>query len=383
MALEITLTVLGALVILLVGYDVYATILHARARAGPINETLNRGAWGLARRIAFRLSRPRRHRLLNAVGPLLLPALIAVYIAMLLSGFALIYFPRMPGHFNVAPEANSPAWIESLYFSGITLTTVGYGDIAPRTTAMRIVALTESAAGFALISLAVTYLITVYRALERKRAVALSFYHQAEEGADAAGFIAHHYVAGRFYALDGVMRTAARDLQELLESHVEHPIIHYFHPVEVYKSLPRVLFLTLEITTVIRSCLEPEEYPETYNHPEVRTLDASAHHALNQLVASLEMRRRAAPRVETLSEESRRWEKRYAQTLRKLKEVGIVTRRDSRDGWERYRAQREEWETALRRFALYLGYDWDEVTGDRGLDYASDEGMEQPGTSDE
>jgi len=371
-------TALGVLLILLVVYDVYATILDARARAGPISETLNRSVWGLARRIAFRLPRPRRHRFLNALGPLLLPALIAVYIGSLVSGFALIYFPRMPAHFNVAPEANSPVWIESLYFSGITLTTVGYGDIAPRTTAMRLVALTQAAAGFALISLAVTYLITVYSALERKRSVALSFYHQAEEGADAAGFIAHHFVAGRFYELDGALRTAARDLQQLLESHVEHPIIHYFHPIEVYKSLPRVLFLTLEITTVIKSCLDPDEYPETYNHPEVRTLDASARHVLNQLVASLDMRRRLARRIETRFEESRRWEKRYRQTLYKLKGAGIKTRKDARAGWDEYRAKREEWETSLHRFATYLGYDWDEVTGDRGLEYAADEAMEEP-----
>ncbi len=127
------LTALGVLLILLVVYDVYATILDARSRAGPISETLNRGVWSLARRIAFRLPRQRRHRFLNTIGPLLLPALIAVYIGSLVSGFALIYFPRMPAHFNVAPEAVSPVWIESLYFSGTTLTTVGYGDIAPQT----------------------------------------------------------------------------------------------------------------------------------------------------------------------------------------------------------------------------------------------------------
>ncbi len=45
------------------------------------------------------------------------------------------------------------------------------------------------------------------------------------------------------------MRTATRDLHELLESHVEHPIIHYFHPLEVYKGLPRALFVILETAT--------------------------------------------------------------------------------------------------------------------------------------
>ena len=371
-------TTLGAGLLLLVAYDVYATILHARGRSGPIGETLNRAAWRSMRLIAVRLSRSRRHRLLNAVGPLLLPLLIVAYILLLISGYALIYYGRMPAEFIVAPEAASPAWIESIYFSGLTLTTVGYGDIAPQTTAMRLVALTESASGFALISLVVTYLITVYSALERKRAAALSFYHQAEEGADVAGFIAHHFVEGRFYGLDATLRLATRDIQGLLESHVEHPVIHYFHPLQVYKSLPRMLFLLLESCAVIRSCLDTEQFREIYNHPVVRTLDASTRHVLAELDASLGLERRRARRDETLYEESRRWRGRFLATMRRLSDAGIKTRGNEAEGWEEYRARREEWESKLHRFSLYLGYDWEEITGDRDLRYAADEEMEEP-----
>ncbi len=360
-------------------YDVYATILHARARAGPISDKLNRGVWRVARFVAFKLSRPRRHRLLNTIGPLLLPLLIAVYIIALVVAFAFIYLPRMPAEFSVDPEAISPAWIESIYFSSVTLTTVGYGDIAPRSTGMRLTALLEAATGFALISLAVTYLITVFGALERKRAVALSFYHQAEEGADVAGFIAHHFVSGRFYGLESTLRYAARDIQGLSESHAEHPVIHYFHPIEVHKSLPRVLFLVLETCAVIQSCLDADEYIETHNHPEVRILEASAHYVLNQLVASLRLEGSAEQNhAETPFEESRRWRQRFNETMERLTDAGIKVRRDRRAGWERYRARRESWERKLYLLSAYLGYDWDEITGDRDLRYAADEEMEEP-----
>lgn len=138
-------TVLGLSVLLLVIYDVYATIRHARGQSGPIGESLNRTLWRVARSIAFRLSRYRRPRLLNVLGPLLLPLLIIIFMFLFIVGFALIYYPRMPDQFAVLPEAQSPPWIESLYFSGLTLTTVGYGDIAPHTTAMRLLALLETA----------------------------------------------------------------------------------------------------------------------------------------------------------------------------------------------------------------------------------------------
>ena len=334
--------------------------------------------WWAARGIAFRLSRSRRHHLLNAVGPRLLPSLILIFILLLESGFALIYFPHFPASFSVDPEAAGPAWIEAFHFSGITLTTLGCGDISPHTTAMRFVALVEAASGCALISLAVTYLRTVYRALERKRAVALSFYHQAEEGANVAGFVAHHFVAGHFHGLRDVLRIATRDIQELLESHVEHPVIHYFHPVEVHKSLPRMLFLVLEICAVLHACLDEDEYRQSHSHPEVRTLEASARYVLDRLAASLELERQAGARAETTVEEARRWRQRWRQTMDSLLEAGIKTRPDRRGSWEEYRSRRAEWEGQLRRFAIYLGYDWDEVTGDRDLQYAADEEMEEP-----
>jgi hypothetical protein len=41
-------------------------------------------------------------------------------------------------------------------------------------------------------------------------------------------------------------------------------------------------------------------------------------------------------------------------------------------GWREYRRRRHGWELELAGFALYLGYDWDEVTGDGDLLLAVD-----------
>jgi hypothetical protein len=379
--LTFVFTAAGVALLLLIVYDVYATVLHASARYGPVGEGLNRSVWRLGRMVAFRLSRARRHKVLNMVGPLLMPLIVVVYILLLTIAFALIYYPHVPRGFVLSQPLGEAGWIDSVYFSGCTLTTLGYGDIVPRTTPLRFIALFEAASGFALISLAITYLLTVYTALEHKRAIALSLYHQAGEGADAAGFIAHHFVDGRFYGLRDALRTSTRDIQGMLESHVEHPVIHYFHPQEVYKSLPRILFILLETCAVIRTSLDAEENADLQNYPEVRTLEASVRHVLDQLVTSLELERRMKHRT-TLSsevaEDESRWLHRFRQTLERLRKAGIKTRDDVKAAWEEYRAQREEWESKLQRLSLYLGFDWEEVTGDRDLETASDEGREEP-----
>src|SRR5688572_7003206 len=236
-------TAAGVGLLLVIIYDVYATVLHSSARYGPIGERMDRGVWRMARTVAFTLPRVRRHKFLNLVGPLMLPLLLLSYLVLLVFAFALIYYPNLASDFTASREAAGTGFDDALYFSGLTLTTVGYGDVVPRTGAMRFVAVFESAVGIISITLAITYLLTIYGALERKRTAALALYHQAGEGADAAGFIAHHYVEGQFYGLRGALSTSTRDLQALLESHVEHPVIHYFHPSEVYKSLPRMLFI--------------------------------------------------------------------------------------------------------------------------------------------
>jgi hypothetical protein len=374
-------TAAGFVLLALIIFDIYATVLHSSARYGPVGESLNRSVWRLARAAAFKLSRASRHRLLNMVGPLLLPLLIVVYIVLLTLAFALIYYPHIPGGFTFGVEHPEPGWVDAVYFSGVTLTTVGYGDMMPRTAPLRFFALVEAASGLIVITLAITYILTVYSALERKRAVAVSLYHQAGEGADVAGFIAHHFVEGRFYGLRDALRTVTRDLQALHESHIDHPVIHYFHPVEVYKGTPRVLFLLLETCSVIRAALDREQNQDLRNYPEVRTLEAGVRHVLTQLIDSLDLERRERPRVPTgqeMDEDERRWRRRYDQTLARLRESGIGVRRDTERGWEEYRSQREEWESKLRRLAIHLGYDWEEVTGDRDLEYAADEGKEQP-----
>ena len=366
----------------LVAYDVYATILHSRAQAGPIGQNLNRRLWWLARGVAFRCSRPRRHAILNSVGPLLLPALVATFIVLLMLGYALIYWPQMPGSFNVDEKARTPAWIEAIYFSGITLTTLGYGDIAPRSTAMRLVALSEASAGFAFISLAVTYLLTVTNALERKRTVALSFYHQAEQGADAAGFLVHHFRRGEFQGLESIFANAARDLQSLLESHVEHPVIHYFHPVEVHKSLPRMLFLVLEIRSIMKCCLDRESYAAIRTHPEAETLEETARYVLRQLSTFLHLRVGTADELpdETPEIEFPRWFRRFDETMRLLAATGIRTQADVAASRRRYVKNRLAWEQQLGAYAAHAGYDWEEVTGDRDLQAAEDHPSE-PETS--
>lgn len=370
---NLLLTGAGIILIVFVFYDIYATVLRATKYPGPVSEMLNRGLWWAATRMTRNLKRRRRHRILSSIGPLLMPFLIAFLISMLLIGFALIYLPRMDSSFLIRDEVESNVVLRSFYFSGVTLLTIGYGDILPSDNVIRIIALFEGACGMAVISLSIAYLLTIYGALERKRALALNFYHQGRQGADIPGFISSHFSRGRFHSLTETLRDASRDLQELLESHIEHPVINYFHAVEVYKGLPRTLFFVLETVAILNAHVDEKEYVEAGDHPDVVIAGDNARYVLAELIMALKLEENVTKPFEPENQTIRRQQNSFDRALKHLQESKIKTRTDVEQAFLEYADDRRDWERQLYHFADFLGYDWDEVTGDRSLEDATDD----------
>ena len=357
----------GCAVLVVAAYEVYATVLHARARAGPVSELLSRAAWWATMAMAARLPRKRRHRMLNRVGPLLLPTVLGSLVGLFVLGFALIYLPWMPDGFSVdEAAADAPPWLQAVYYSGVTLTTLGYGDIVPRATPVRLVALVQAAAGFVTIPLAVAYFLTVNGALERRRAAALALFHEAGRGPDAAAaLLARRHLGDRFHGLDDVLADAAHDMQSVLESHVEHPVTQYFHPIEVHDGLPRMIFVALETGAVLRAFPDATRYPEACDHPSLTMLEETAMHVMAEVAASRRARGEARQdRAETPGAEQPDLGSRIARTRARLSSAGVALRPDAAEAERIYLEHRRRWEGLLRHLAAQLGYDWDEVTGD-------------------
>ncbi len=372
-ATNFLLTLAGALLLAIVLYDIYATVLKATKQSGLFSTFLNRSLWRAARIAAQKFDRRHRHRILSKIGPLLMPLVIALFILTLVTGFALIYLPQIETGFKIAdPNGSSPIF-QAFYISGVTFLTIGYGDIVPINALTRTLAVVEAATGLAIISLSVTYLLSVYGALERKRTVALKFYHQARQGADVAGFIASHFARGCFHSLTETLREATHDLQELLESHLEHPVIHYFHPTEVYKGLPRALFVVLETVAILNAHLDEAEYVEAGDHPDVLIAGDNARYVLAELITSLKLENAATESFESDEKTLRRRRKNFDRTLETLRKTSIKTRTDIERAFLEYAEDRADWENQLFHFADFLGYDWDEVTGDRDLEDATDD----------
>jgi hypothetical protein len=162
-------TVAGAVMALVALRDIFHTIWHPSGRSG-LSRLLMHGVWRLGRR-------GRRERWLGSfTGPLAMGLVALAWLLLLQVGFALVYLPHLPEAFVYGSGLDAQdraGFADAMYLSAVTLATLGFGDIVPTTTFLRIVVPTQALIGFALISAAVAWVLQVYPALTRRRSLAV------------------------------------------------------------------------------------------------------------------------------------------------------------------------------------------------------------------
>lgn len=152
----------GAFVVLVVLVDIFHTLANP-GRQGFLSRLVHTAAWRLTRHSAWS-------------GPLAMLAVIGIWGLCAVLGWALVYWPHMPEGFTFpagSSAANDPAFVDALYVSLVTISTLGFGDVFPATGWLRVVNPLEAIFGFALLTVAVSWVLQVYPALSRRRALAL------------------------------------------------------------------------------------------------------------------------------------------------------------------------------------------------------------------
>ena len=162
-------TVAGIAIIALVLRDLLHTLLHPIGR-GAMSRAILRGGWRLFRAWA----RDDTDRL-SLAGPLLMVTVIAIWFALLVTGWALIYWPHMPegfwepAHFTLEQRSGFPT---ALYYSIVTIATLGYGEFTATTNWLRFASGIQGVVGFVLLTASITWVLSVFPVLTRQRSLA-------------------------------------------------------------------------------------------------------------------------------------------------------------------------------------------------------------------
>ncbi|MFF3327076.1 potassium channel family protein [Streptomyces sp. NPDC002889] len=159
----------GAALVMAALRDVFHTLWHP-TRHGGLSRHVMTALWKASRRL------PPRRRPAGLAGPLAMVTVVAMWAGTVVLGWTLIYWPYLPDAFSFATgldPAEHGGLADSLYISLVTVATLGLGDIAPAETWLRIIAPIEALVGFALLSATVSWVLEIYPALTRRRALAL------------------------------------------------------------------------------------------------------------------------------------------------------------------------------------------------------------------
>lgn len=236
--MELLFVPAGVLLILIGLLDVFFTVLHYDG-FGFLSSRLYNSLFDAVRFLTRPL--PRRHRALglSMAAPLMVPVTITVWIFLVSLGYALVYYAGMDGRtFSFSNPGIGPSFMEALYFSGVTIATLGLGDVTPLVGPYQAIAVSEALVGFGILTLSITYVIGVYGVLQRLGVVTASLYHQAQDSDDPLSILTPHFPGGQHRGLETHLMALHRELVEVYEGIRRYPIVYYYHSRRAYRSLP-------------------------------------------------------------------------------------------------------------------------------------------------
>jgi hypothetical protein len=210
---------------------------------------------------------------------------------MLLGAFGLIYasWVSSPGGFRGPTGGQTLNWGDALYFSGVTLATIGYGDIQPVHPLLRIAAVLEGFSGIAILSLSVAYVLEIYPVFQRLRVLAVLLNEETDGQVEGIPMLVRYLRNNNFEALADFLRTINLDLLFLAEAHGRLPILHYIHPTDVERSFLRTLILVRNLTGVLRYVLAGGDGVPWNDDPRVHDLEDSLFYTLHALGSSKQL----------------------------------------------------------------------------------------------
>lgn len=236
-------TITGTIIILVVLRDVFHTLFHPGGN-GNLSQRVMRIVWHLFR--GFARGEPSR---LQLAGPVAMIVIFAMWTVMLIVGWALVLWPFLPEEFSLPQDvnpANQGGFLDALYVSMVTLATLGYGDITPETDWLRLIVPVEALVGFALVTAAISWVISIYPVLSRRYSLARSITLMREAEAETG----RRVLSLDPQMVENMLATYIASVITTRDDLNQHPITYYFQATDrrsaLFLAAPSLLLLADE-----------------------------------------------------------------------------------------------------------------------------------------
>jgi Ion channel len=231
---DLVWTLAGALLIALTLRDIFATLFHPLGR-GYV------GRWVVGRvSLVGHMVAGRIKTAQVLIGPLGYISVVATWAGLLVIGWALIFLPHLPDGFSfqsgLDPDEHS-GFADALYVSLVNLTSLGYGDISPEASLLRILSPVETLFGLGLLTASISWLISIYGVVSRRD----SFAHEVHLSREAEERLGEALADADPDLMERMLTSFTTQLITTRRDLIHFPITHHFRTEDEERALSALL----------------------------------------------------------------------------------------------------------------------------------------------
>jgi hypothetical protein len=249
---NVILFILGLFLVLLGLMDSLWTALWVDGGAGPVTHRITNWVWWVMRK----LIRTQRNYWLSLAGPVIQTLIVLVWVVLAWAGWVLMFSADADSLIYTRAAEMVPAdFSDRIYFVAYTMATMGNGDIYPYGDGWEWVASFTAFSGMFLITMVVSFLLSVVGGVTTKRSLASQI---TGLGSSPAELVMDTWNGKGFPGLDLQLMGLSSQISTLTEQQLAYPVLHRYHGASIQKdSAPAIAILDDALTLLRFGIQEP------------------------------------------------------------------------------------------------------------------------------
>jgi len=254
---SLALGALGALIVIVAAFDLFLTVFNYDGFT-TLATRFHHALWKLVRAFGAALPERARHTALSVGAAAMLPATVALWLGLEITGFALMYSPGLSGGGFSLHSAGSGIG-SAFYLSAGAISSLTFGDVTARAGLDRALVDLETILGLATFTLALGYVVTTFGVLGALENLHGRVRRHAEDPERPSSILARHFRGGSPSDLPSFLQELGDDLESYDQGLRRYPVVYYFHTRRRRRSIPVVFESLGDLLALLRWGLPPEE----------------------------------------------------------------------------------------------------------------------------
>lgn len=246
---------LGLCILLIITFDLIRTALSVSG-PGFLSRRISKTIW---RGLLMTSDYSGTKRILEMGGAIILVSIIFSWLLLIWLSSSLLFISQPDSLMNV--ETNTSASISSkIFYTGYTLSTLGLGDMEPDGPFWEILTAILGFTGLILISIAITYLISVVSAEIQKRRISV---YINTLGCSVDEILLNYWNGKDFKELDAPFVNLTSLIILHAQNHKAYSVLHFFHTSEKKEAFVLNITNLDEVLTILLTHIDASQRPSS------------------------------------------------------------------------------------------------------------------------